>query len=250
MRPWHEQDEFWTTFEPMMFREERWEGAPEQIDRVLEILDLEPGAAVCDLACGPGRHALELARRGFRVTGVDRTTAYLEGARTKAAEEGLEAEWVEADMREFRRPEGFDAIVNLFTAFGYFEDPDEDLRVAENFAASLKPGGTLVMDILGKEVLARVFQPRDWERYPDGSLLLQERSVSRDWTWITAVWTLLRGSERSEFTLTHRIYSAAELKALLEKAGLVETRAFGDLDGRPYDHEAKRLVVAARRPTG
>jgi len=61
---------------------------------------------VLELACGPGRHALEFARRGYRVTGVDRTARYLETAREKAGEEGLDVEWVEADMRTLRRRAG------------------------------------------------------------------------------------------------------------------------------------------------
>ena len=76
-------------------------------------------------------------------------------------------------MREFVRPEAFDAAINLFTSFGYFEDPAEDLQVAKNLFHSLKPGGALVMDLVGKEVLSRIFLPRDWQELADGSLFLQ-----------------------------------------------------------------------------
>jgi SAM-dependent methyltransferase len=247
MRPWHEQDEFWRTFAPQMFSEERWEATPEQVDRLVALADLEPGMIVCDLACGPGRHSLELARRGFRVVGVDRTEAYLAQARERADAEGLQVEFEKADMREFRRPEAFDALLNLFTAFGYFEDPEDDRRTAENMVASLRPGGRLVMEMMGKEVLAAKFRPRDWQENPDGSIMLEDRKVTRDWSWVQARWILYRGDERSEFLLEHRVYSAVELKALFLDAGLSSAEAFGDLGGSPYDHEAKRLVLRGTR---
>jgi cyclopropane fatty-acyl-phospholipid synthase-like methyltransferase len=247
MKPWHEQDRFWQRFGPRMFTEERWEATPAQVDHIVELAGIEAGMIVCDLACGPGRHSLELARRGVRVVAVDRTEAYLAEARERASREDLDLELVHADMREFRWPGTFDALVNMFTAFGYFEDPDEDRRTAENMVASLKPGGRLLVEMMGKEVLASKFQPRDWQPFPDGGMLIEERTLDQDWSWIRSRWTLLLGSERTEYLLEHRLYSAAELKALFLDAGLTSARAYGALDGRPYDHEAKRLVLVGEK---
>lgn len=93
-----------------------------------------------DLCCGPGRHVLEFARRGFRVTGVDRTQRYLEAARATALSEGLAVELVQADMRDFSRPPTFDLALNLFSSFGYFAEAADDLQVLKNLNASLAPG--------------------------------------------------------------------------------------------------------------
>jgi len=249
MAVWHEQDHFWETVP--MFGEEHWQRAPEQVEGVIALLGLEPGAAVLDLPCGVGRHSLEFARRGFRVTGVDRTAAYLAEARERAAAEGLEIEWVQADMREFVRPGAFDAAINLYTSFGYFEDPAEDLRVARNLCHSLKPGGALAMDLMGKEVLARIFQPRDWQELGDGAFYLQERSVARDWTWADNRWILIRpGGDRYEFSVSHRLYDGAGLRALLLAAGFETVDLYGELDGAPYDTRARRLVAVARTGAG
>ncbi|MCC6445897.1 MAG: class I SAM-dependent methyltransferase [Armatimonadetes bacterium] len=87
--PWHEQDDFWQTFYPTMFAEGHWQTATGDIDNFLALTGAEPGTVAMDLACGPGRHALEMARRGFRVTGVDRTASYLENARQQALQENL-----------------------------------------------------------------------------------------------------------------------------------------------------------------
>lgn len=243
---WHEDDEFWKAVP--MFTEEHWERAPEQVERVIALLGLEPGAAVLDLPCGTGRHSLEFARRGYRVTGVDRTAAYLEEARERAAAEGLEVEWLRGDMREFARPGAFDAALSLYTSFGYFEDPAEDRRVAENACRSLKPGGALVLDMMGKEVLGRVFQARDWRELDDGTFYLQGRKVVRDWTWFENRWILVRpDGRREEFLVTHRIYDGAGLRGLLLDVGFETVDLYGGLDGVPYDDRARRLVAVAHK---
>ncbi|MFC1601140.1 class I SAM-dependent methyltransferase [Candidatus Sumerlaeota bacterium] len=243
---WHEDDGFWQTFAFNMFGEERWEATPGEIDCVLELMPLEQGAAVLDLCCGPGRHALELARRGFRVAGVDRTAAYLEEAAGRAKNEQLAVEFVEDDMRRFCRPESFDAVINMFTAFGYFEDPEEDRRVLVNVHQSLKPGGALLMELVGKEWLARVFRKRDWYE-KDGVIMLEERKICRNWSWIENRWIRLEGNKRAESCVAHRVYSAVELSGLLTSCGFGQIEILGSLAGAPYDHEAKRLVIVARK---
>lgn len=246
MKTWHEDDAFWREAASVLFSGRRLAAAAEEVDRVVALGEIQPGARILDLCCGVGRHALELARRGCRVTGVDRTAEYLALAREQAAAEGLDVEWVQADMREFVRPQAFDAAINLFTSFGYFEDPADDRRAAENLCRSLVPGGALVMDLLGKEVLARIFRSRDWHE-EDGALVLEERRVAQEWGWIENRWILIRGDRRTELQLGHRLYAATELVALLRDVGFAQAKAYGGLDGSPYDHAAKRLVVVARR---
>ncbi len=246
MRPWHEDDRFWAVLESQLFDEEKKKAAIEEAGRVVRLLGLEPGAEILDLCCGPGRHSVELAKHGFRVTGVDRTSRYLEKARAYAAEQGVAVEFVQGDMRTFRRPAAFDGAVNLYTSFGYFEDPEEDRRVLRNLRESLRPGARLVMDMAGKEILARIYTPKDWLEYPDGSLLLFEREVMPGWSLLRNRWISLRGGERTEFHFTHRVYSAAELEGLLKGEGFTVEGVYGGLDGRPYDREALRLVAVAR----
>jgi SAM-dependent methyltransferase len=245
MTSWHEQDDFWETVP--LFDQQSLEAAPQEVDALLPLLGIEPGAEVLDLCCGVGRHSLELVRRGYRVTGVDRTAAYLHTARERADAEALSVEWIQADMREFVRPEAFDAAINLFTSFGYFEDPDEDRRVADNLFRSLKPGGVLVIEMMGKEVLARIFLPRDWQELADGTLFLQERAVKRDWTWMENRWILVKDGQRLEYAVDHRLYDGAGLRALLLDAGFESVALHGGLDGAPYDTSAQRLAAVARK---
>jgi SAM-dependent methyltransferase len=245
-RVWHEEDSFWETAGPVLFTERRWEYAPREVEAMVSLLGLSSGARVLDLCCGVGRHSLEFARRGLEVTGVDRTAAYLNEARARATKEGLEIEFVQDDMRSFRRPEAFDAIINYFTSFGYFESEDEELQVLNNAHASLRSGGVLLLDMMGKEILARVFTERDW-REEDGMLILEERTLAPDWSFLDNRWILLKDGERREVTVTTRQYSAAELSRLLKDAGFDRVDIYGDLGGAPYDMAAKRLIAVAHK---
>jgi 2-polyprenyl-3-methyl-5-hydroxy-6-metoxy-1,4-benzoquinol methylase len=246
MSTWHEQDEFWETVP--MFGPQLWQVAPQQVEGIVSLVGLAPGAAVLDLGCGVGRHSLELARRGYRVTGVDRTAAYLQPAREKAAAEGLPLELLQADMRHFSRPGAFDAAISMCTSFGYFEDPAENRQVVENLFHSLRPGGAVVLETIGKEILARIFQAHDWREMPDGTLFLEERKVARDWTWMENRWILVKpDGQRREFAVNHAIYDGAGLRRLFLAAGFEAVAIYGGLEGEPYDTEAQRLVAVARK---
>ena len=246
MKPWHEDDTFWEMTAPLLFTHQRWTDAPNQVDGVISLLGIHLGAEILDLCCGVGRHSLELARRGFVVTGVDRTRSYLDQASRQAKTEGLNVEFVQEDMRTFCRPDSFDAAVNLFTSFGYFEDTEEDLQVAANVYRSLKPGGVLLLDTMGKEVLARIFQERNWVE-EDGALVLEERKIGRNWGWIDNRWIIIRNGNRKEFKVSHRLYSAVELTSLLTGCSFSRIEAYGDFNGSAYDHVARRLILVAHK---
>lgn len=246
VKPWHEDDSFWDIWGSWLFSPQRIQNAVEEADKTVRLLQITPGARVLDLGCGIGRHSLELGRRGFKVTGVNRTKNYLKQAREQADKEKLDIEFVQSDMRAFRRPEAFDAVINLFTTFGYFEDIEDDRKVVKNVFDSLKPGGVFIMDTHGKETLSKIFQKRIWNEY-EKVICLQEQTVSQNWSWMQSRWIMLRGSERIENTISHRLYAATELVALLTGGGFSRVDVYGDLDGGPYDHTARRLVVVGHK---
>ena len=242
---WYENDGMWREMRDYLFAG-RASGTPQEVDHLLARLGLEPGERVLDLGCGPGRHALELARRGGRVTGVDRTAGYLARARQSARAEGLAVEWVRSDMRDFCRPGAFDAAINLFTTFGYFDDPSDDARVLRRLFRSLRPGGRLLIDTLGKEILARGWEERTWCE-ENGVLTLSEISLVGNWERLHNRWIRIAGKTRREYHFEVRLYAAADLEARLREAGFVRVEIFGSLDGSPYDHQARRLVAVAWR---
>ena len=243
---WYEQEEFWKTLEPALFNKERLESATEEAEQIVSLLKLHPGASICDLCCGPGRHSLELSKLGYCVTGVDRTALYIEQARKKTDEQGLDIRFVKEDMRRFCEPDTFDAVISVFTSFGYFEEETDDKLVIENIYKSLKEGGKLVIDTIGKEVLARIFQEKRW-REEDGIIVLEEAKIKEDWSSIESRWIIIKDGKQDEFSFTLRLYSAAQLSELLKSCKFSNVEIFGSLNGSPYDQNAKRLVLAAQK---
>jgi SAM-dependent methyltransferase len=248
MSEWFEDDSLWREVYPVLFPEERLRLGEEEVPKVLRLAGLPEmaDAAALDLCCGPGRHALPLARRGLRVTAVDRTPLFLERARERARVAGLTVEFVEADMREFRRAAAFDLALSLFTSFGYFAAREEDLQVLRNVRASLRPRGVLVMDMAGKEWLARHFEPTRSRTLEDGSLFIDRCQVVDDWTRVENEWILIKDGRARALRLRLNVYSGQELKDRLLQAGFGRVDLYGSLDGAPYDREATRLVAVAR----
>ena len=243
---WFESEDFWRDFYPYMFSLDRFAAAKDEVSRVMTLTGRSSGKLL-DLACGPGRHAVEFAQRGFHVTGVDRSTFLLDRAREHASQAGASVEWVLEDMRRFLRPGTFDLACNLFTSFGYFEDEQDDLRVLQNLYQSLKDDGVLVIECLGKERLARVWQNAICTELADGSLLVQRPQLLNDWCRIRSEWILIKDGHARSFSFEHTIYSGRELKDLLLSSGFNEVQLFGDLQGSTYNLEATRLVAVARK---
>ncbi len=243
---WHDQDAFWELVEPMLFKPQRLELAKEQVSQVEKLLQLPAGARILDLCCGVGRHSIELAERGYTVTGVDRTERYIQQAKQMARERSLGPVFQVGDMRNYRSPDNYDAVLNMFGSFGYFADESDDRDVVANMYASLRPGGQVLIETMGKEILARQFQARGWSEVGD-LLILSDQRIPQNWGRVETRWIAIRGTERIEHRVSIRSYSAVELSTLLADGGFSDIRVFGSLDGTEYNQEAQRLVLAARK---
>jgi SAM-dependent methyltransferase len=247
MAEWFEDEAFWKELYPYLFSQKVFQQAEEQVGQVLRLTGFQKGA-ILDLSCGPGRFSVLLAKMGFRVTGVDLSAFLLGKAREKAAAAGVEVEWVRSDMRTFVRDKTFDLALSLFTSFGYFKDKKDDLRVLDNMFRSLKPGGTCLVDINGKERVSRLLEHTIAEKMEDGSLLVQRPEVFEDWTRLRNEWIIIKGERARTFRFDLTVYSGQELRELLERAGFVDINLYGSFKGAPYDSEAQRLIAKASRP--
>ncbi|WP_236239470.1 class I SAM-dependent methyltransferase [Streptomyces sp. CC228A] len=240
-----QDDDFWTGFHDFLFSEQRHTHAAELLD-TSPLLSFAPGSRVLDLCCGPGVFTVPLALRGHRVTGVDLSPAMLDRARKRTADAGAQVTYVRSDARAYEAPDSFDAVLNLFTSFGYFEDPADNARVMRTMYRCLAPGGTLVLDLAGKELLARkVTPPKVVQRGDD--LLVQTDTVLDDWARLRSDWVLVRGDRVTRATLVWFVYSAVELRRMAQDAGFGRVEVFGGFDGRPYDGNAERLILRAVR---
>jgi len=254
---WFNDGEFWEQFAPIMFDDAHWVEVPSVADSVTRLARLDlygetsntavrSGLKVLDLCCGFGRVSAELARRGFAVTGVDITESYLQTAREEASYENLNIEYIHADARDFVRPNFFDAAVNLYISFGYFDNQEDDRLLLSNVYESLKTGGAFIIETLGKEIAVRDFVESECFRRA-GFTVLTEYEVLDSWTFLKNRWILFKDRKSIEKTFTQRLYSASELKALLLEAGFAEVEIYGEWDESPYDHRAAKLIAVARK---
>jgi len=241
--PWYEDDRLWAIMEPVLFTEARIAFTTSEVDSIKSLCRIQSDETILDLCCGIGRHSLEFSRRGHRVVGVDRTKRYLERARTSAAEEHLDIEFIEDDMRTFYRKKSFDVILSLFTSFSYFDDHEEQMLVLRNIYTSLRAGGRFILESMGKEILARIFLRYSWSEWPHG-FMMEEREAIENWSKMHNKWIFVeRDGSVHRWDVTHWLYSGSEIKDMLEKVGFSDVKVYGGLDGRPYDLEAERLVV-------
>jgi SAM-dependent methyltransferase len=241
---WFKDKEFWVDLCPFLFPESRYEDAPNEVDLILSQV-AKPVRSALDLCCGPGRHSIALAKRGIEVTAVDLTSHYLESARESARERGVEVEWVHADMRDFARPEAYDLALLMFTSLGFFDDQEDDRKVLRNTCGCLKPGGTLVLDQVGKEWLAERFQETASDELADGSILVRRHKIVDGWRRIRNDWILIKDGRAKTFAFTLRIYSGDELTRELLDAGFRSVDLYGNLEGGEYTTGAQRLVAIA-----
>ncbi len=251
---WFDDDALWAFVRQAVFPASSFQAGPSEVAAVFELAGLagRRGLDVLDIPCGPGRHSLPLAQAGHRVLAVDRTQSYLDALEQSLAERraaqsarDFHLQTLCCDMRALDRSEAFDLAINLYTSLGYFEDLDDDRAVLRNLHRALRPGGKLVVDLLGREILARNFVPRDWKRLDDGTIQLMERRITDSWRWVEVQWTFLRDGVERSFDFSHRVWGSADLGIELQSAGFSEVELFGGFDGRPYDLQATRLVAVA-----
>ncbi|MFI5349457.1 MAG: class I SAM-dependent methyltransferase [Elusimicrobiota bacterium] len=218
---------------------------------IWKALGLKRGSRVLDIPCGTGRHAVRLARRGASVLGVDITPAYLREARRIAGRLST-ARFMRADMRRIPLKDEFDAAINLWTSFGYFEKPSDDVKTLRAIARALKPGGLFLIDTADITTIRRRFQARSWDRRADGAYVLEDAVYVGGWDpKVINTWTVLRAGKptrRSRFVV--RAYDRARLCAALREAGLKPVKFW---DGLSFDDGASgpagaRLVVLSRKP--
>ena len=221
--------------------------AEEEVEEMLGLLRLPAGSAVEDLGCGRGRHAIPLALKGFRVTGVDISENMLQLARNCARREGARIEWVQEDMRTFRRHDAFDVALSLFTSYGYFSDA-ENQKVLENIGYSLRKGGVFLLDLrnAGKS-LSRLEDMDKTVEVPAGRLRMSMR-FDRTTMRARAEHTLIRNDGiRISSAFDVRIYSTEELRGMIRKAGMEVKDVYGSLAGAPFTDESGRMVVHAEK---
>jgi ubiquinone/menaquinone biosynthesis C-methylase UbiE len=202
---------------------------------------------VLDVPCGQGRHAHLLAEAGFDVDGLDYSAELLAVASKRG--KGQNLRYTRGDMRQL--PNGwtkrFDAVLNLFTSFGFFSHPSDDVRVIKEFARVLKPGGTLVWHGGSRDGVMARFLARDWWTSADGTLFAQERSFDSLSGVLTVHSTWRKGLRKGNREHRLRLYTATRLAEMCADAGLVVEQAYDGFNDRPLRRASSEMMLVARK---
>ncbi|MBL8857340.1 MAG: methyltransferase domain-containing protein [Planctomycetes bacterium] len=200
---------------------------------------------VLDLCCGFGRHTLALAERDVDVVGMDLSWELLSGARKLPGAQRIADRLVRGDAKALPfHDAGFDAVVNLFSSFGYFGD-DGDRRMLDEIARVLRPGGLLVMDLMNPARVRAGLVP-DSRTMRDGMVLEEQRALVDDGRRVTKHVTLTQADGRVRtWHEDVRMYEIDEIQSLLATRGLVVTVVEGGFMGEPAGPLAPRQIVRA-----
>jgi 2-polyprenyl-3-methyl-5-hydroxy-6-metoxy-1,4-benzoquinol methylase len=202
----------------------------KEVERAMRMLRPEGGERVLDLACGSGRHSLELKRQGFEVVGSDISPELLEIARRDAEKEGLDASFVEADLRELDFDAEFDIVLSLNDgAIGYLETEEENLRTFDVISRSLRPGGRHLMQ-LPNVLYAREHLPqKSWISGSSMIELVEHRWNRRDKYMEGAMIPVRFGEvldELKPIEFRQRLYTVEELTEIMSSVGMELVRVF------------------------
>lgn len=230
----------------IMFGEIPPERNIKQVDFIVDVLALNKGDEILDLACGQGRHLLELVRRGYKVCGFDFSKTYLAKIKQIIKRENLEAELHRGDMRRIFFRERFDAAINLFTSFGYFEKEEEHQNVLLGVYRALKLKGKFLLDTINRDWLIKNYQPKSWTQYKN-FLLLEERNLDFKKSRIEAKWIYISGKKRKVFSLSVRIFGLHELYSLFEKAGFKVIATYGSYNKNDWSPDQMRTIIVGEK---
>lgn len=213
-----------------------------EVDFLEKALELTPGARVLDVPCGHGRHSLELAKRGYRVTGLDIS----EDALRLAQAQPSTVDWIQGDMRRFNRESEFDAAFCFGNSFGYLDHAAAPafLRAV---AAALKPGGRLAIETgMAAESILPSLQPRGWYQLCDILMLSERRYVVED-SRLDIDYTFVRGSLIETRPSASYVFTVAELRRMLSAAGIDPVATLASTAGEPYKLGSPRLILTGRK---
>ncbi len=219
----------------------------QQVGRLIELLQLESGARILDVPCGQGRHAHLLAEAGYDVDGLDLSAHLIDLAKERGTARTLR--YRRGDMRRLPAnwTERFDAVLNLFTSFGFFVDARDDARVIREFARVLKPGAVLVWQGGSRDGVMAKFLASDWWTTKDGTIIAQDREFDplSGFLTIKSTWQGKRTTEHREHRI--RLYTASRLAELMLDAGLVVEQAWDSFADRPLTRRSSEMMLIARK---
>lgn len=238
------------------------ERTTQEVDFVVNAARLKPSDRILDLACGHGRHTIELAKRGFsNIIGVDYSEPFIAKAKEDAKKAGVNVEFRTGDMRNLPFNEEFDVVLHLFTAFGYFDNEGNQQTLGE-ISKAMKPGGRYLIDVISGEAVKRRFQEQG-EKEEDSNLLKIPRRAEMggkmvdEVEWYDPEKQLIHthreweeDGQKKEYDYYLRVYTIPQYKEMLSKVELEFKELWGDFKGNPHDTNGNfRTIIFAQKPS-
>lgn len=220
----------------------------EEVEFICQSLELLKGATVLDLCCGQGRHGQLLADKGLKVIGLDSSRFLLTEAQKNGALSQNQMHLIEGDARHIPLKPACDAVINLFTSFGFFEDRDNQTVIAA-IAAALKPQGKFLLEHWNPYAVLQLDQARNWWWMSESLLALAEVEYDPASGRLSDYRTVvdLSAGAVQESVNRIRFYFPTELEGLLASAGLKVRAMYGDFDCSPFVTESRRLITIAEK---
>jgi SAM-dependent methyltransferase len=222
----------------------------DQTEAEADFLEKALGKAtrLLDVPCGNGRHCLELARRGKRMTGIDLSEEFIAEARAGAKAGKLRVDFIHGDMRRLRLPAKLDGAFCMGNSFGYF-DHSGVVQFVRGIARVLKPKARIVLETgCVAETLLPSLKERGWYQVQDILFAIENRYLP-DISCLETEATFVQNGKTEVRKFWHRVYTAAEIQRLLQAAGLATLHLYGSLDGQPFKMGDQRLLLVAERRT-
>jgi SAM-dependent methyltransferase len=211
--------------------------AKKEAEFLIQKLKLKPGMTVLDAPCGSGRHAVEFAKFGLKMTGIDINEHCLKFARKNS--KGLKLTLEYGDMSKLQKFEGqFDAVLNLFSSFGYFSTDEENEVVMKELISAVKPGGKFAIHLVNRDWLLKIFKPADWKLKGD-ELQLEARQYNPKTKYNESYLIFLNQKTGQAKSYYHRIrlYSKVEMVKLLQKCGLKNIKVYPACSVEPFTRQ-------------
>lgn len=247
LKPWFEEvfDEDYLRTLPFMTAEQTLREA----NFIKEGLSPVPEGELLDVGCGYGRHAIELAQRGLRVTGIDLSLPLLIRAADESQRRGLSVNFVHADMRELSFDNQFDGAYSFLTTFGYF-DEETNLKVATGVFRSLRPGGRFLVDSLNRDYIVGDLPTRVWWE-GDGCLVLEEVDFNYHTSRVAIRRSVVfQDGRQLEHDISIRAYSLHELAKVMRQAGFRVLEVSGSLAtrGHFFGATSRNIIMLCEKP--
>jgi SAM-dependent methyltransferase len=234
---------FDSPYYPMLYAHRSEDEARQAVQNVVGLLNLAPGARILDVGCGRGRHLWPLSDLGYRVAGIDLAAHRVAEARAGSAQKGIDAELFVGSMLDPLPQAPYDAVVNWFTSFGFFDDLATHQLAIAHMAQALSPGGALVMDFMNAVEVRANLVPEDHVQVDR-----VEFHINR---WIEEPFvhksiSIRDGAHSEAFHERVMLLDRTDFEALFAAAGLQSVQFLGDYDGSPWTPQSPRCIAIGR----